>query len=386
MIRLFCALVLATALPLSAGAEVAVSIGYLKVEAARTASLSNLDPTPGDAGLAGARLGLEDNLTTGKFLGHGYALSQTIVPVSGDGIQAARDLLPDVEALLVDAPADMLLAIADLPEAADKIVFNITAGAAALRSTQCRANLLHTSVSDPMIADALMQFLSAKRWKRIALMAGPRPRDTVMTAAFARSAAKFQLKIVDELIWDVDADMRRNAAQEVPLLTQDLSRHDVLLVLDTADDFGRYIPYNTWEAKPVVGTEGLSPRGWSHVAEQWGAAQLQSRFSDLAGRSMRADDYAAWAAMRSIGEAVTRTNAATAQALRDYMLSDAFELAGFKGRALSFRNWNGQMRQPVLLVTDRAVIANAPLSGFLHQRTELDTLGLDRPESDCAAF
>ena len=386
MIRRFCALVLATALPLSAGAEVAVSIGYLKVEAARTASLSNLDPTPGDAGLAGARLGLEDNLTTGKFLGHSYALSQTIVPVSGDGVQAARDLLPDVEALLVDAPADMLLAIADLPEAADKIVFNITAGAAALRSTQCRANLLHTSVSDPMIADALMQFLSAKRWKRIALMAGPRPRDTVMTAAFARSAAKFQLKIVDELIWDVDADMRRNAAQEVPLLTQDLSRHDVLLVLDTADDFGRYIPYNTWEAKPVVGTEGLSPRGWSHVAEQWGAAQLQSRFSDLAGRSMRADDYAAWAAMRSIGEAVTRTNAATAQALRDYMLSDAFELAGFKGRALSFRNWNGQMRQPVLLVTDRAVIANAPLSGFLHQRTELDTLGLDRPESDCAAF
>lgn len=386
MIRLFCALVLATALPLSAGAEVAVSIGYLKVETARTASLSNLDPTPGDAGLAGARLGLEDNLTTGKFLGHGYALSQTIVPVSGDGIQAARDLLPDVEALLVDAPADMLLTIADLPEAADKIVFNITAGAATLRSTQCRANLLHTSVSDPMIADALMQFLSAKRWKRIALMAGPRPRDTVMTAAFARSAAKFQLRIVDELVWDVDADMRRNAAQEVPLLTQDLSRHDVLLVLDTADDFGRYIPYNTWEAKPVVGTEGLSPRGWSHVAEQWGAAQLQSRFSDLAGRRMRADDYAAWAAMRSLGEAVTRTNAATAQALREYMLSDAFELAGFKGRALSFRSWNGQMRQPVLLVTDRAVIANAPLGGFLHQRTELDTLGLDRPESDCAAF
>jgi ABC transporter substrate binding protein (PQQ-dependent alcohol dehydrogenase system) len=90
--------------------------------------------------------------------------------------------------------------------------------------------------------------------------------------------------------------------------------------------------------------------------------------------------------MRSLGEAVTRTNAATAQALREYMLSDAFELAGFKGRALSFRSWNGQMRQPVLLVTDRAVIANAPLGGFLHQRTELDTLGLDRPESDCAAF
>ena len=237
-----------------------------------------------------------------------------------------------------------------------------------------------------MIADAMMQFLSAKRWKRIALMAGPRQDDVAMTAAFTRAAAKFQLKIVDQIIWNVDADMRRNASQEVPLLTQNLSRHDVLLVVDTADDFGRYIPYNTWDAKPVVGTEGLSPRGWSAVAEQWGAAQLQSRFADLAGRPMRSDDYAAWAAMRAVGEAVTRTDQGTAQGLRDYMLSDNFELAGFKGRALGFRTWNGQMRQPIPLVTDRAVIANAPLPGFLHRRTELDTLGLDQPESSCAAF
>ena len=386
MFRLLAAITFLIAMPFAAISEVVVSVGYIKVETARTASLSNIDLTPEDSGLSGARLGLDDNLTTGKFLGHSYTLKETIVPVAGDAVLAARNLLPEVEALLVDAPPDVLLAIADLPEATDKIVFNISAGAMGLRDTLCRANILHTAPSDLMLADALMQFLSAKRWDRIALLAGPRPGDTAMTAAFSRSAAKFRLNIVDQIIWDIDADMRRNASQEVPLLTQNLHRHDVLLVVDSADDFDRYIAYNTWAAKPIVGTDGLTPLGWSHVAEQWGAAQLQSRFANRAGRPMRADDYAAWAAMRSIGEAVTRTNANTGPELRAYMLSDSFELAGFKGRALGFRKWNGQMRQPILLVTDRAVIASAPLNGFLHQRTELDTLGLDRSESGCAAF
>lgn len=386
MIRLFAVLTFLISLPLGAAAEVAVSIGYMKVAVARTASLSNIDPTPEDAGLIGARLGLEDNLTTGKFLGHSYTLTETLVPVRGDAIQAARTLLPTVDALLVDAPANILLAIADLPEAREKIVFNIASGATDLRDGECRANVLHTAPSDLMLADAMMQFLAAKRWNRIALMAGPRPNDVAMTAAFTRAATKFRLKIVDQITWDVDADMRRNAAREVPLLTQNLSRHDVLLVVDTADDFGRYIPYNTWSAKPVVGTEGLSPRGWSAVAEQWGAAQLQNRFAALAGRPMRSDDYAAWVAMRAVGEAVTRTDQGTAQGWRNYMLSDSFKLAGFKGRAFGFRTWNGQMRQPILLVTDRAMIASAPLPGFLHRRNELDTLGLDQSESSCAAF
>lgn len=386
LIRFFFALIVTVSLPFAVRADVNVAIGYLKVETPRTASLSNIDPTPEDAGIAGARLGVKDNQTTGKFLGQTFTLNESTVPVGGDAAAIARIVLADVEALLVDGPAEVVLAIADLPEASDKIIFNVTAGETALRDTQCRANLLHTAASDGMRADALMQFLSAKRWSRIALMAGPRPGDTAMTAAFARAAAKFQLRIVEQIVWDVDADMRRNAGQEVPLLTQNLGRHDVLLVVDTADDFGRYIAYNTWEAKPVVGTEGLAPRGWSPVAEQWGAAQLQSRFADLAARPMRSDDYAAWAAMRSIGEAVTRTNQGDAAVLRGYMLSDSFELAGFKGRALGFRAWNGQMRQPILLTTERAVIATAPLPGFLHKRTEMDTLGLDRPESACGAF
>lgn len=90
--------------------------------------------------------------------------------------------------------------------------------------------------------------------------------------------------------------------------------------------------------------------------------------------------------MRSLGEALTRTGSDTLADLRGYLLSADFELAGFKGRPLSFRPWNGQLRQPVPLVTASAVVAAAPLDGFLHQHNELDTLGLDRPDSGCTAF
>ena len=372
--------------PMGVLAQLSISVGYLKVEQTRGASLSNIDPKPVDAGLAGARLGAGDNLTSGTFLGHEYKLLETKVDSRGDVRAAARGLLADVAVLIVDAPSQDLVTIADLPDAQNRIVFNVAAGGSALRDDACRANLLHSGVSDLMRSDALIQFLSSKRWGRISIIAGPRQRDTDFMQAIQRSAAKFRLQIVDDIVWDVDADMRRNAAQEVPILTQNFKAHDVTMVIDTADDFGRYIAYNTWQAKPIVGTEGLAARGWSEVIERWGAAQLQSRFEALSGRSMRADDYAAWAAMRSVGEAVTRTGSAEAATLRSYMLSDQFELAGFKGRALSYRDWNGQLRQPIPLVTDRAMVAIAPLPGFLHQQTELDTLGLDRFESRCQAF
>ena len=101
---------------------------------------------------------------------------------------------------------------------------------------------------------------------------------------------------------------------------------------------------------------------------------------------MRSRDYAAWAAMAAIGEAVTRTGAGDVAALRDYILGEKFELAGFKGRKLTFRQWNGQLRQPIPLAHPRALAAQAPLEGFLHHRNELDTLGIDQPESACAAF
>lgn len=370
----------------TAAAQTTLDVGYLHVEVARAPTLSNLDPIPADNGLAGAQTGLQDNLTTGKFLGQTYTLNDNTVPKGADPLMAAKEMLAASPYLILNAPGHVMLSIADLPEARDAILFNAGSGDVDLRDNRCRANLLHSLPSDAMRTDALAQVFVQKRWRDLVMIAGTSPKDIAYAAAMRRSLTKFGLKLSGEKTWDADADMRRTAAQEIPLFTQDFDDYDAMILADELHDFGRYVLYNTWQARPVVGSEGLSALTWSPVIEQWGAAQLQSRFEDAHSRDMTSEDYAAWAAIRTLGEAVTRTDANDPATLRAYILSDDFELAGFKGRALTFRAWNGQLRQPIAIAHPRALVAQAPLEGFLHQTNELDSLGLDRPESNCEAF
>ncbi|MEM8851210.1 MAG: ABC transporter substrate-binding protein [Pseudomonadota bacterium] len=365
---------------------VEVLVGHLHVVQPPPPVLSELELRPEGLGLDGTRLGREDNATTGRFLDQTYEVAFHEVDVDGDVAAAAQAALSESPFLIVDGPSEALQAIADLPEAQGALIFNASEGDPVLRGAGCRANLLHTVPSTAMRTDALAQFLTRKRWDDLVLVEGEHGADQAYAAALERSLTKFGLEIDARKTWAFDADMRRNAAAEVPLFTQEFGDYDALLVADELGDFGRFLLYNTWEPRPIAGSEGLTAQTWAPVVEQWGAIQLQNRFVELAGRPMQPEDWAAWAAMRAIGEAVTRTNSADPAELRAFLLSDAFELAGFKGRPLTFRTWNGQLRQPIPIVHPRALVALAPLEGFLHQRTELDTLGLDQPESDCTAF
>jgi ABC transporter substrate binding protein (PQQ-dependent alcohol dehydrogenase system) len=133
----------------------------------------------------------------------------------------------------------------------------------------------------------------------------------------------------------------------------------------------------------VAGSAGLKPTSWDAAHDQWGAIQLQNRFLKLNSRRMTARDMQAWTAVRMIGEAASRTNSGDATTLLAYLKSPQFEIAAFKGQRLTLRDWNLQLRQPILLADGRMVVSVSPQEGFLHQVSELDTLGIDRPESKC---
>jgi ABC transporter substrate binding protein (PQQ-dependent alcohol dehydrogenase system) len=369
-----------------AEAKVMMVMTYLRQEVKTPPVLSNLDPIPKDLGIAGAKVALADTQTTGSFLDHHYSLTVMSVEPGGDFVKTAKSALTGSKVLFVDAPATSMLTVADLPEARDALIFNVSSGERRLRDGDCRANLFHTIPEDAMRADALMQVLRARRWSRTAMIIGPKEQDEAFAATLRSAAAKFGVEIVAEKTWTFNTDLRRAASKEVPLFTQDLPDHDVLLVADETDDFARYIADNTWLPRPLAGSDGLRGEGWAPVLEQWGAVQLQNRFEAAAKREMRSRDYAAWAALRTVGEAVTRTNTADPRKLRTYILSDGFALDGFKGRSLSYRRWNGQLRQPMPVVNSRALVDLAPLDGYLHQENDMDTLGLDRAESACKAF
>ncbi len=390
--RRLCAMVfsacMGAASPKAAAAveELVIPVVYLELPFDRPPVLSNLVEHPADEGEQGARLGLEDNNTTGRFLKQVFKLETYEAETADRAMDAARNALSGGPKLVIlNAPDAAVNAIADLPEAGDDLIFNTAATAVSLRDNDCRPNVLHTAVSRDMLSDALMQFLAKRRWANLMLIEGNREGDKAYAQALRNSARKFGLKFETEKTWLTDADIRRNAAQEVPVFTQE-GDYDAVLIADEDDDFGPYVMYNTWLPRPVAGTAGLEPAGWTPAMEQWGAVQLQARFREQAGRSMTAVDYAAWAAMRAIGEGVTQTKFSDPATIRAFLLSDAFSLAGFKGVKLSFRPWNGQLRQPVPIAHPQAVVATAPIEGFLHQRNELDTLGIDAPETQCGGM
>jgi ABC transporter substrate binding protein (PQQ-dependent alcohol dehydrogenase system) len=296
--------------------------------------------------------------------------------------EGARPLHRDgVRLFVANLPAAALITLAG-EFGSDSLIFNAGAYDDALRSDSCLPNVLHTLPNRGMLTDALAQFLSVRKQKRWFLISGPTDADQAYAAALKRSAKRFGHSIVAEKQWTFDTDLRRAAQQEIPLFTQ-AREYDVVVVADERGDFGEYLPYNTWLPRPVAGTQGLTPVGWHKTVETYGAAQLQKRFEAQAGRWMNSLDFAAWIAVRSVGAAVTTLKNTDTAEIRALSLSDRLPLDGFKGRKLSYRPWDGQLRQTIPLVHPRALVSNSPQEGFLHPLTDLDTLGFDQPESRC---
>jgi len=375
---------------LSATEKLEVNVTYLTRFEEPVIPLSLLDLPIEVNGRPGAQLGLSDNQTTGSFLGHLYTMDEVIVEAEADITERFRQLYEQGRRLFVlDLEPIDLLAVADIAD--DTLLFNVRSRADVLRDDECRANVLHFPPSRSMLADGLAQYLAWKRWNQLVLVTGRHEKDQLYAAALRRGAKRFGLKIREEKDWTAVPGARRTDSghhslqQEIPTFTR-FKDHDVLLVADELDEFGEYMLFRSSDARLVAGTHGLHPTEWHRSQEQWGATQIQRRFHKLADRPMSPRDYAAWAAMRSLGEAVSNTSSNTVTDLRGFMLSDKFKLAGFKGVPLTFRHWNGQLRQPILIVGPRMLVSVSPQDGFLHERSELDTMGLDESDSNCENF
>ena len=388
MKRLAAALCLALLAPAALAEPVNVRVGVLRQEHSRE-TLSILDIPAADDVLAGALLGAIDNNTTGKFTGQSFdVIDEKVADVSDAPAALGRLTAAGVALIIVDLPADALLSASDSLKGS-AVLFNVSASDERLREEDCRANIFHVAPSRAMLADGLAQYLVWKKWPRWFLIKGSHSEDDLLAQAYRRAAKKFGAKIVEERVYeDMGAGRRSDSGhtqtqRQMPAFTQNAPPHDVVLAVDENEVFGGYLPYRTWEPRPVAGSAGLFPTNWDPGHEQWGAHQLQNRFRQIYRRGMAARDNAAWLAMRMIGEAATRTQSSAPDKLRDFIRSPDFSIAAFKGVRLSLRAWNQQLRQPILLSDGRMTVSVSPQEGFLHQVTELDTLGMDQPETKC---
>ena len=285
--------------------------------------------------------------------------------------------------VLLDMPGEPIREISSrLAGRDDLVLFNVAAPDDDLRGENCQVNLLHTVPSYTMQMDGLMQYLVSKKWRELFVLVGPLEEDAKMGAALQRSARKFGAEIVDTKPFVLSNDPRIREENNVALMTAGAD-HDVIAIVDTDGEFGRYVPYQTNRPRPVVGSAGLSPVIWHWSWERHGAPQLNSRFEQANPRRMTGLDWSAWMAVKVMVQAVVRQKTSDFQTLVDFIKSEKIRIDGFKGPALSFRSWDNQLRQPILLATDNAVIDRAPIPGFLHTTNDLDTLGEDAPDTQC---
>ncbi len=367
------------------------TIVYLGKDYEEPPPLSLVDKDVRDKGIQGARIALEEDNRTGRLIGQDYKLLEAIVPPDGDVAAKAKELIAQGHGLIVaDLRAPDLIAVADLPEAKNAVILDVRTSDDALRQEQCRANVFHIPPSWAMRADALAQYLVWKKWRRWFLIVGKTPADEGYAAAIKRAASRFGGKIVGETVYSFAAGSRRTDTghqqiqSQMPMLTQGVADHDVVIVADEADIFGDYLMFRTAEPRIVAGTHGLVAVAWHRSFEEYAGTQMQNRFEKKTGRVMTERDYTAWLAVRALGEAVVRTGANDPKGVRDYLLSDHFEVAGFKGEGMTFRLWDQQLRQPLLIAGPRALVSISPQEGFLHQRYLTDTLGYDLPETKCS--
>lgn len=379
-----------TAITVSAAkADIVIKTAVLRIERAGLPPISRLDLPTEDLGFAGARLAGDDNATTGRFMGQVFENAE--LTATPETAAATLDQALDGGAQFVVVLADDATTLSLADHAGDRaLILNARARGDRLRGADCRSNVVHIAPSHAMLTDGLAQFLVWKQWGDWFLIAGSHPEDAGLAEAFRTSARKFGATIVEERVFEDTGGARRTdtghvqVQKQMPVFTQSAPDHDVMIAADEAGIFAAYLPFQTWDARPVAGSAGLEPRTWHPALEAWGATQFQNRFEALAGRRMREEDYQTWLALRVVGEAATRANTGDFAALRDHILSPAFEVAGFKGQKLTLRDWDHQLRQPILLATDALTVSVSPQEQYLHQVSQLDTLGTDRPESACS--
>jgi ABC transporter substrate binding protein (PQQ-dependent alcohol dehydrogenase system) len=333
--------------------------------------------------LDGADLGIADAVPIGQEINIAFALegaNEADVPAMiADVAEWAGN---GIHFVIADLPADLLLQLADGVADLPVTIFNVSAREDSLRGADCRENLIHMIPSYRMLTDATLQYLVSRRWRNILVLQGPGAEDAAIVDALRQSTANFQGRIVDVRPFVPGNDPRNRDFSNVAVLTAG-GNYDVVFVADADGEFAAQVPYQTNDARPVVGSAGLVPLAWHWAWDRQGAPQLNARFEYYYGRRMGSDDWAAWVSVRAVTTAALRTSSTDYPTLLAYILGDQMSLDGVKAASMSVRPWDHQLRQPILLATGNTVVQRAPIEGFVHPTNNLDTLGVDAPQTAC---
>lgn len=137
-------------------------------------------------------------------------------------------------------------------------------------------------------------------------------------------------------------------------------------------------------------TAALTAVAWDPSFVRFGADTLNARFRSRFGTGMSPAAWGAWFAVKILWESALRARSGAPAAIAEFLARDTTQFDGYKGRPLSFRAWDHQLRQPVYVMTRAAngalthpIEEPVALSGEESSRTLLDRLGATAAASPC---
>lgn len=334
----------------------------------------------------GARLGFEDLKIVTDAVDINIKLDEYEAADANEAIQKVAAMQQAGERFVIlDLPGDVVAQVAQATRDLPITLVNATAPQDALRDL-CLPNLMHSGASDRMVADTYTQFLRHRNWNKVLVLVGKEPRDKEIAAAFKASADRLRIQVVDQREFTTSTDPANREENNTLLITGGID-YDVIFIADSLGDYARYLNYATQLPRPVIGSTGLTAAEWHWAWDRDGATQVTLRFQRLAegGRFMSPQDWSTWIAAKSIATAYAKARSTDPEKIDAYLKGSRFAIDGSKGYRMDYRPWDRQLRMPMVLATSNAVIEAAPFPEFLHQTNELDTLGVDEPESKCKA-
>ena len=290
----------------------------------------------------GATLGLEDGNALATLFGKRLRLETEAARAGG---QAGRAL----------ARAGALAVVGGvgpgggeaLPQvAADGTpVLNVGAPDDRLRNEGCERGAFHVMPSVSMYVDALTQLLIEQRkLTRWGVAGDGSPRGAEIEAAARRSVARRGGTVTGDA-----------AAADILLLAVDDRGVEAGVARAIAEGRRPDRIAGIGEAGlrlPAERAAGLWAVGWHYELERFSARELNGRFRRRWNAPLSETSWAAWAALKLVGEAVVRAGAGDGAALVAFMES-APPFDGHKGEALTFRKWDHQLRQPLYVAGPR---------------------------------
>lgn len=332
----------------------------------------------------GARLAVSDMKIVTDAAGLQLSLDEQEATDANDAVARLQAMAASGERFaVVDLPGDVLAQVGPAMADTRMTLINATAPQDALRE-MCLPNVLHAAASDRMLADAYTQFLRHRNWLKVLILQGDQPRDKEMADAFEQSAGRVGVTIVARRQFTLSTDPANRENNDTLLITGGLD-YDVIYIADSLGEYSRKLPYATLLPRPVMGSTGLTAAEWHWSWDQDSATQVTLRFQRASegNRVMSGYDWDAWMAVKAIITAYVKSRSSDPEKIDAFLKGKRLKLDGSKGIEMDFRPWDRQLRMPIVLSTSNATIGVAPFDEFLHENNDLDSLGVDQPESKC---